>query len=85
MVPQEFKDKIQLVLDGKEKEVTSGTLISPHHVDAYLESLGFNNLSFDTNGLDCDFWSTYNYKDRKIVMAGSLWINDGITIYEEFL
>lgn len=85
MVPQEFKDKIQLVLDGKEKEVTSGTLISPHHVDEYLESLGLSDRYIDTNGWDWDFWATYNYKGRKIVMAGSGWINDGITIYEEFL
>jgi hypothetical protein len=81
---KDFKVDITHVIEGNISSVTSNTLISPSEVDKFLKSEGLKKVDFDSNGLDWDFWATYEKDGVQYTLAGSVWYNEGLTFSRDY-
>jgi hypothetical protein len=79
---EEFKKEIEKVINGEVEFAQSKTLISPDEADKYLQSIGFEQEEFDSNGWDWDFWMGYSKDEKSYVLSGSGWYNDGLSFRE---
>lgn len=80
---EDFEKEIDKVISGELQLANSNVLISPEQVDLYLKSNGLEQGDFDSNGWDWDFWMEYFKADRKFILAGSGWYNNGLSFYSD--
>lgn len=80
---EDFEKEIDKVLSGEITLANSNVLISPEKVNLYLKSNGLEQGNFDSNGWDWDFWMEYYKENKKFILAGSGWYNNGLSFYSE--
>lgn len=50
----------------------------------YFESLGYEQIDYDSNGWQVDYWITFkNNDDLEIIVSGGLWDYSDITITKQ--
>lgn len=65
-----FETDIQKVINGKIEEASS-ELLSPGHINEYLNSLGTHNSDFESNGWEYDHWASWEIDGENYVLSGS--------------
>ena len=81
---EDFKEKLQRVLNGKAVAFTTTELLSPHKAEEILLDMGFEDADdFDCNGWDLDFWKKYSKDDVNYTLSGSGWYNNGLTFSKD--
>ena len=80
---EDFEKEIDKVISGEIQLANSNILMSPEKVNVYLISEGLEQGNFDSNGWDWDFWMEYFKGDKKFILSGSGWYNNGLSFYSE--
>lgn len=66
-----IKESIKKLKAGEENIDLTKTELTPNDVGDILEELGYDRISFETNGWEMDFWIEYGkFEEKKLIVSG---------------